>query len=781
MAKRTQSNRIVAITTPLGEDELLVRSLTVREELGRPFQIEADLLSENHAVDFAAVIGGGAAVRLDLGNGKQRYFNGLIVQFSQEGLVGELSSYRATIVPWIWLMTKTADCAIFQDKSIPDIVKEIFGFYPDGKFELGLSGSYKAREYVVEYRETDFNFVSRLLEHEGITYFFEHDEDNHTLVLADSAGAYSAFPGYEKIRFSRQASDRDAEHQCISTWTMTTTCTPAKAAFTDFDPLVPAKDLLKTADSAGEFGAGEIFDYPGDYSVAADGEAYAKIRLEELRTPYQVVRGTGNARGIAAGSTFELTDPPRPDLAGKKWLVTSATHQIVGDDYGAGGSAAPGGSYSCAFTAVEATTPFRTARTTPRPVIAGPQTAIVVGQAGEEITVDEHGRVKVMFHWDRYAQGNETDSCWVRVSQSWAGKQWGAVSTPRHGQEVIVEFLEGDPDRPIITGRVYNGANKPPFALPENKTCSGTRTSSSKGGEGFNELRFEDKAGEEMLFLHAARNLDVRVEKDQLEWVVENRHLMIEKDRFEQIKHDVHLKVDNDSFTQVGKDLHLKVDGKTAMEIGGSRSLKVTGADASEFGGNVAQKITGKLFIDAGGVTIEASGGITLKCGGNSVVIDSTGVTVKGSIVTIDGSMTKINSGPGSPPVPGSPGTLVAPTAPTEPEEAFKGEVGGLEEQPEARGPERGPQNFKAVKAGSYHSAAGGAAEDAPPHWIEIVMKDDHGAPMAGEPFVVILPNGETAATGTLDEKGFARVDGLDPGQCKIKFPNRESDAWDPR
>lgn len=780
MAKRTQSNRIVSINTPLGEDVLLARSLSIREELGRPFQIDADLLSENHEVDFEQVVGKPAAIRLELGDGSQRYFHGLIAQFSQEGRVGELTAYRATIVPWVWLLTKNTDCAIYQNKTVPDIVQAIFGRYPDGKFSLGLSGDYQPREYVVEYRETDFNFVSRLLEHEGIAYYFEHAEDNHTLVLTDNPGAYSEFPGYEKIRFSTGGFDRGPQDQRISALTLTSSVTPAMVCLRDFNPLLPQTDLQQATTAETKGALGQIFDYPGDFATAREGEAYAKLRYEELRVPHRVIRGTANARGIAVGRIFEILEAPRADLNGKKWLVTSASYQITGDDYGASGGG-HGETFSVSFTAMEHTTQFRPARTTPRPTIPGPQTAIVVGVSGEEITVDEHGRVKVQFHWDRYAKGDENDSCWIRVAQSWAGKSYGSIYTPRHGQEVVVEFLEGDPDRPIITGRVYNGANQPPYALPDSKTCSGVRTSSSKGGAGFNEIRFEDKAGEEMLFLHAAMNLDVHVEKDARERVMENQHLLVEKDRIGQIKHDDHLKVDNDSVTEIGQDLHLKVTGKAAMEIGGSRSLKVTGADASEFGANVAQKITGKLFIDAAGVTIEASSGITLKCGGNSVVIDSAGVTVKGSMVTIDGSLTKINSGPGSPPVPGSPGSLVAPTAPKTPDEAFKGELGGLEEAPGAREAPDEKWHFDTINASSYHTPASAAAEDAPAHWIEIAMKDDHGHPMAGEPFVVILPNGETAATGTLDENGRARVEGLDPGQCKIRFPQRESDGWNPR
>jgi type VI secretion system secreted protein VgrG len=773
---RTQAGRMAAIKTALAEDALLLRSATIREELGRSFEIHAELLSEDPAVDFTKVVLKPAAIRVQLGNGKIRYFHGIVSEFSQGERVGDLCSYRATIVPHSWMLTRRANCRISQKMTRAAVVKELLKEY-EVEIENGATEAYGECEYIVQYRETDHNFMCRLLEHEGITFFHKHLEKEHKLVLADNPGAFSAFEGYEKIRFATESTDR-ADEQRLTSIHAEMIVTPAAAEMTDFDPTVPNKDLRRQASNTqGGTSFGEVFDFPSECMQTSEAEKLAKIRLEELQASRWMIRGTGTSRGIAVGHTFEIENAPRTDLGnGKKWLVTSASHQFFVDDYLATGSSGSS-SFTTSFTAIPSDVKFRTLRTTPRPMIAGPQTAIVCGTDGDELHVDKYGRVKVQFHWDRYGKRDQNSSCWMRVSQPWAGKAWGAMFLPRIGQEVIVEFLEGDPDRPIITGRVYNDENRTPMNLPDHATVSILRTNTSKGGGAFHEVRFEDKKGEEQMFVHASRHLDTRVVKDQKEWVGENRHIVVVKDRFEHVKHDEHLKVDNDTFIEVGKDLHLKATGKAAIEIGGSRSVKVTGADASEHGGDVAQKITGNLSIEAGKVTIKSNNGVTLICGGNSVVIDSAGVTIKGSIVTIDGSMTKINSGPGSPAIPGTPGTMVAPTAPKAAEESMESEAGQAETKPST--PTEPKQASKPkLEAVKFHTAASAAEEEAPKHWIAVLLVDEKGNPMAGEPFSVMLPDGSTAATGTLDEKGQARVDGIDAGNCEIRFPNREPDGW---
>lgn len=776
---RTQAGRMAAIKTALPEDALLLRSATIREELGRLFEIQAELLSENHAIDFKEVLLKAAVIRVQLGNGKIRYFHGIVSEFSQDERVGDLSSYRATIVPSTWVLTRRANCRIYPNTTRVDAIKQLlkdeYGIEP----EDGATAEYTQAEYIVQYRETDYNFISRLMEHEGIVFFHKHAEKEHTMVLADNPGAYQPYQGFEKIRFASETTDRSDEQRLTSIHTEMMVA-PAAAELTDFDPIVPDKDLRRRiAKDHDGTAVGEIFDYPCDTTVAQDAERFVKIRLEELQASRWMIRASGTCRSIAVGHVYEIENAPREDLGGgKKWLVTSATHRFSVDDYLSTGSNGGGSSFMTSFTAIPSDVVYRTPRTTPRPVISGPQTAIVCGESNEEITVDKYGRVKVQFHWDRYGERNQDSSCWIRVSQPWAGRAWGAVFLPRHGQEVIVEFLEGDPDRPIITGRVYNDQNRTPLNLPGYATASILRTNTSKGGSAFHEVRFEDKKDSEQMFVHAARNLDTRVIKDQKQWVGENFHSIVVKDRIEQVKHDHHLKIDNDSFTGIGKDLHLKVTTKAMIEIGGTRSVKVKGDDASEHGGNVHQKVTGNMFIEAAKLTVKCGSGITLICGGNSIVIDSTGVTIKGSVVTIDGSMTKINSGPGSPAIPGAPGVIVAPTAPTEPEESMKSEAGEVEVMPEK--PTKPNSKWQVSNESiKFHSPPTEQGEDDPLHWIVVSLKDEKGNPMVGEPFSIALPDG-SMATGTLDDKGKARVDGIPPGNCSIRFPNREPEGWNP-
>jgi type VI secretion system secreted protein VgrG len=358
-----------------------------------------------------------------------------------------------------------------------------------------------------------------------------------------------------------------------------------------------------------------------------------------------------------------------------------------------------------------------------------------------------------------------------------AGKKWGQLFLPRIGQEVIVEFLEGDPDRPIITGRVYNGVAMPPYELPANKTMSTLKSNSSKGGGGFNEVRFEDKKGEEQIFIHGEKNQDIRIKNDCFEWIGNNRHLIVKKDQLEHVENNRHEIVDADHMEEIGKDRHLKVKGKQAMEIVGSKSLKVAGDVIEEFKANHSEKASMSYYLKAMGIVIEADTGITLKVGGNSVVIDNTGVTVKGSLVTIEGSMVKIDSGPGSPAASGSPGSLISPAAPTKAEEADKADPGEVE-QVKARQRQLKAGKYGSTQVQAFKPPKTDEEKAARPSWIEIKLKDDDGNPVPGQKYKVSLPDGKTVAEGTLDGNGFARVDGVEPGTCKITFPDLDKDAW---
>ena len=648
----SQSNRQLAINTPLGEDKLLIVNASITEQLGRLFQIDVDLASDDASIDFDAIVGGNATIRLDLVTSKvPRFFNGYVSRFAQTGADNKGGSYRATLVPWLWFLTRTADCRIFQNKTVPDIIKQVFRDHGFTDFKDSLNGTYTEWEYCVQYRETDFNFVSRLMEHEGIYYFFEHENGKHTLVLADASSAHSAFTGYEKVPYRVARGSTNVES--IGQWIVEQEVQPGTYTVNDFNFEKPKTSLvaqsnIPTQNAQSSFA---VYDYPAEYEEQSEGSDYAKIRIEELHTQHEIARGDSNARGLAVGYTFELTSSPRRDQ-NRQYLLTSASYRLAADNYNASEGTNEEETFSCTFTALDVSKPFRAARTTPKPTIQGPQTAIVVGTSGEEIYTDQYGRIKVQFHWDRYGKSDENSSCWVRLSQAaWAGKKWGSIYIPRIGQEVIVEFLEGDPDRPIVTGRVYNADAMPPYTLPAEKTKTTLKSASSKGAAGFNELRFEDKKGSEQIFIHAEKDYHDRVKNDRLEWIGNNRHLIVTQDQYEAIK----------------GDKHEDVTGELNQKIGETLSVKAGMNIQEKAGMNIGTEAGMELHLKAGmNVVIEAGMSITLKAGAGFVVVGPAGVTISGEPVLI-------NSGGAA-----GAGEAISPTAPTAPKEADDGTSGDV-------------------------------------------------------------------------------------------------------
>lgn len=652
----TQKNREAAIGTPLGEDVLLLVSMSGTEQLSRPFEFQLELASEEHHIKSSDIIAQNVTIRLDLPQDQFRYFNGYISRFTQTLGSLELARYRATVVPWLWFLTQTADCRIFQKKKVPDIIKQVFNDLGFTDIEDALTGSYREWEYCVQYRETDFNFVSRLMEQEGIYYFFKHENGKHTLVLADSASAHQPYLDHDQIKF-RPADLRASDEKYISDWIVETRIQPGLYTLNDFDFKNTHKDLQARAKVTRKHAAADfdIFDYPGEYVESSDGEEYARKRIEELQAQYEVITATSDVRGICTGCTFTLIDHPRNDW-NTEYLITSANYNIHSDLLQASSETA----YSCSFNAIDTTQQFRAPRITPKPTIPGPQTAIVVGPSGEEIWTDEFGRVKVQFHWDRYSEADENSSCWIRVSQAWAGKKWGAIYIPRIGQEVIVEFLEGDPDQPIITGRIYNGQAMPPYTLPDEKTKSTLKSNSSKYGGGFNEIRFEDKMDKEQIFIHAQKDEDVRVKNDCKEYIGNERHLIVKSDQFEQVDGDKHLTVKGDQ--------NEKINGTVSVDAGMDYQHKVGMKHALEAGMDVHIKGGMKVIIEAG---LQLS----LKAAGSFVDIGPAGVSISGTLVNI-------NSGGSA----GS-GAGCSPDAAKEPKEADTADPGQVSEPPRAPRP----------------------------------------------------------------------------------------------
>jgi type VI secretion system secreted protein VgrG len=642
---RTQANRILALSTPLGDDVLLLTGLRGTEQLGRPFQYELDLLSENASVNFDQVVGHNVTARYELPGQTMRYFNGFVSRFVQTSANGRTASYQATIVPWLWFLTRTADCRIFQNKSVPDIVKEVCAAHGFSDVDESLSGTHDAWEYCVQYRETDFNFVSRLMEQEGIYYYFKHADGQHTMVLCDSPAAHHPADGFESVAF--RAPSNDITSGYVTDWSLARQVEPGTYTLNDYDFTKPKASLLaKSQVPRGDaYNVAEVYDYPGEYTVVADGEEYAKIRIQELQAAYEVASAATDSPGLATGFTFALTDFPRDDQ-NRQYLITSATCQIVSDEYDSTTVAAGNGSnrrgggdegptFTGHFTAVDAQVPYRPARVTPKPTVAGPQTAVVVGPSGQEIYTDQYARVKVQFMWDRLGQADDKSSCWIRVAQVWAGKGWGGILNPRVGQEVIVDFLEGDPDQPIITGRVYNGVEKPPYPLPDRQTISAIKSNSSPGGGGFNEIRFEDKKGSEQIFIHGEKNQDTRIKNDCFEWIGHDRHLVVKNSQFEHVDLDRDETIDQDHKEKVGRDRHTTIAGKEAKEVTGTLSLKVGGDVAEVFKGNHSEQVTSDYYLKADNIVIEAMTSITIKVGQQYIAIDSTGLKI-GSNGTFD-------------------------------------------------------------------------------------------------------------------------------------------------
>ena len=707
----TQDNRLLAIKTALGSTKLCLRSFSLQEQVSRLFQIEAELSSEDGSIDLDQVVGNRATIRLNVGQGGKRYFDGFVSRLVQVTNVGGYAHYRATLVPWLWFLTRTSDCRIFQQKTAPDIIEAIFKDHGFTDYQLKLSTTYVQREYCVQYRETDFNFVSRLMEQEGIYYFFEHSDGNHKLVLADSIAAHQPFPDYAEVAFHEM--DRGGDREVVTDWTLEKEVQPVASVLNDFDFKKPKTSLLSTNHLTRKHGKAEfeIYDHPGEYVEHPEGDRLADVRLNELQSQYELLHGQATARGLAAGCLFKLKGHHRGDQ-NRDYLITGTALHADAGEFASTAARNESWHFSCTFTCMDKSQQFRPARLTPKPVVQGIQTAIVVGPKGEEIYTDKYGRVKVHFHWDRHDKEDENSSCWIRVAQASAGKKWGAMFIPRISQEVVVEFLEGDPDRPLITGCVYNEEQKVPYDLPAEMTKSTIKSNSTKGGEGFNEFRIEDKKGKEQIFVHAERNLDQRVKNDCMELVIHDRHLIVgaEKDgaksgdQHEMVYQDKHLKVHRDHEEHIGGNMQLLVGGvdggpgnqdivlkgvkqeliekDSHRHVKGACNEKVDGDQSLTVGGSQQEKVGQKHAVDAGQeihlkagmkVVLEAGMQLTLKASGGFVDIGPAGVTISGTMVLIN-SGGAAGSGSGSSPTAPKDAPEAAPIEPTVADDAKSGQ-----------------------------------------------------------------------------------------------------------
>jgi type VI secretion system secreted protein VgrG len=653
---------------------LKFRSMSAREEVSRLFECQVIAISEDRNIAADDLLGTRAAVSLEVADDSRRWFHGVITGFGIEGVDGRHFSYRLSLRPWLWLLTRGANVRIFQEKTVPDIVKQIFDSY-GGVVVDQLSASHTARPYCVQYRESDFNFVSRLLEEEGISYFFRHSESQHELVLADAPGAHQVQPGFAELLYLEDDA-AIAEQQAINRWHMRHEVQTGKLSLRDYNFETPSTDLSSVTEAASRSHAEsgyEVYDYPGRYATKAAGDTLAKLRLDELDGRFGRFTGSGNTPGPAAGARFTLKGHPRDDQ-NAEYLVLSTQIEMRQAGYESSGAEQDTG-FRCSFTAQRYSEPLRPARLAPKPSVAGPQTAVVVGNGDAgDIATDEYGRVKVQFHWDREGRKDANSSCWIRVASPWAGNGFGMIALPRLGQEVVVDFLEGDPDQPLITGRVHNAEQLPPYELPAHATVS-TIKSRSKQGEtdAFNELRFEDKAGEEYLLLHAQRDriefventLKSQIDMDEHRTVKQHRKEKIEGEHHLNVVGDVKQKFDAKLSTHAAQDMLLKTDGLYSLKVanditaesGAAVSIKSSGDLHLKIGANIGADAAQNVHIKAGtNIVIEAGTQISIKAGGSSIVLGPDGVSITGAMV-------KINSG-GS---PGS-GSGASPVAPTDPE-----------------------------------------------------------------------------------------------------------------
>jgi len=672
------------VKTPLGKDDLLLVGFSGHEAVSQLFSFQLELLAKNKtSIDFDKLLGQKVNVQLGLPGSGKRYFGGICSRFSQGGRDAEFTSFRMEMVPQFWLLTRSAQSRIFQQKAVPDILKKVLEGL-DVTYEI--QGSFQPRDYCVQYRETDFNFASRLMEEEGIYYFFKHTSDGHKMVVANTPQSHPDMPERSKVTFETIQAGHLRKEDRIHDWEKAQELRSGKYTLWDHSFELPGKNLeakktivesvavgTKTHKlKVGENDKLELYDYPGEYAQRFDGidpgggdraadlqkvfqdnTRTVEIRMQEEALPSLLIHGAGGCRQWTSGCKFTLES--HFDANGQ--YVVTAVHHSAQMSAGYRSGDGEGFHYQNSFSCIPVALPFRPPRITPKPVVHGTQTAVVVGQPGEEIFTDKYGRVKVQFPWDREGKNDANSSCWVRVGSVWAGKQWGGIHIPRVGQEVLVAFQEGDPDQPIIVGSVYNADQMPPYTLPDNKTQSGIKTRSTlKGGtDNFNELRFEDKKDSEQVYFHAEKNFDRVVENNDTLKVGSDKAddgsqtIEVWKDRTETVKTGNELVTISQGNRTVNVDKgndehHVKAGNRTVNVDQGNDSHNIKQGNRAVVinmgNDSLAIKMGNQTTkLDMGASNTEAMQSITLKVGQSSITIDQMGVTIKGMMITVDGQV----------------------------------------------------------------------------------------------------------------------------------------------
>lgn len=644
------------------KDVLLKRGI-VREALSTLTETTVEFQSKNKAIKLDQFIGRTMNLHVIAEDGRERQHSGLCISVENLGFHDGYGHYVAEVRPWAWLLTRSQNCRIFQEKTAVQVIEEVLGDHGFSDFQKKLSDSYEVRDYCVQYRETDFAFISRLMEEEGIYYYFESATDKtEKMILCDGIGGHAQVPGDATLRYhARDNTDRRREDH-VAEWAQEEILTRGKVTLNDFDFLSPTADLtVANAIKKGTHGHAthEVYDYPGHYRKDTGlGNKRARVRMEAEAVRHKRWRGAASVRTMGTGYTFKLKDHPDP-AANDEYLVTNAVHYLQVDtdfkqtdlrhDLKPANVDFPeemaGDAYACTFGAIPKKEPFRAPLITPWPEIPGMHTAIVVGKSGEEIWTDEYGRIKVQFHWDRVGKKDDKSSCWVRVVTPWSGKGWGMVAVPRMGQEVVIQFEEGDPDRPICTGMLYNKDTMPPYNYPGDQTQLGLKTNSSKGGGGYNELMFEDKKGSELMRVQAQKDHQMLIKNKSVVTIGQDKVDAGAHDEDGSLSQVVRNHVtqtiqEGDHYVTIEKgDEEYKIEtGSQLLEIKKDKTQKIEGKHTKTITGNDATTVkTGNMTVDvkSGKITMTAAIEILLKVGGSSVKIDNSGVTIKGPLIKI--------------------------------------------------------------------------------------------------------------------------------------------------
>ncbi|WP_157738684.1 type VI secretion system Vgr family protein [Labrenzia sp. VG12] len=601
-----QKQRMAELTSVFGKDELSIVSVECDEGLSDDFEIRLEVVSQKEDLDFDQAIATHMTVKVVTNNGDTRHFDGLLTDARWMGHRDAYYIYKLTLRPWFWLLTKNSNCRIFKDKSAPDIISEVLGEHDFADHRKKLTESYDPIHYCVQYRESDYDFCRRLMEEFGISYFFEHDDGKHTMILADAKSSYSPITGDSTIPFIPIGGDSQRDEEHIYHWIPTRRFRTGKFAVNDYDFEKPSASLEADRDAGSAYRAGSLehYDYPGRYTEKDKGTTFSKIRLEAEQAADKRIETAGEVPRLYAGGLFTLKDHPHGPQ-NKEYLVVRASHQIITEQYRTGGGAAQGEAYTGTYDVLASEIPFRTPAVTRKPRIPGPQTAKVVGQG--EIDVDEYGQIMVEFHWDR----DKTQSRRVRVAQVWSGKNWGGIYIPRVDQEVIVQFLEGDPDKPIVIGTVYNAENMPPYSLPGEKNKAGIKSDSTVGGGGYNEFVLDDTKGQEQIGVHAQKDMDTVIENNETLHVKNCRDTKIDVNRTE--------KVGVNTTEKIG--MNWTVEAGTLIEFKCGAS-KITMTPASIAIESVMIDVKASAMLNATGTLTNVTGSALLKLKGGLVMIN---------------------------------------------------------------------------------------------------------------------------------------------------------------